>query len=135
MNGPHISFFGRLVEDPELKYGRDTGRAYCKVPVAVNTYRGPEEPQETHYFDVFLWGHHANRVNEECRKGHMVFVHGRYSMQKREGEDGTMYTDYEVSAKEFRPLYPAGSQRQAEAGMEEAGEGIGDEDREEARSG
>ena len=102
MNGPHITFFGRLTRDPELQYTANGGVPYVTVGVACNTYRGSEQEQETHFFDATFWRSHAENLAASCRKGQLVFVQGRYSHHKYVRRDGSQGDSHRVDAKELR---------------------------------
>ena len=120
MNGPHMTFFGRLTRDPELRYSPNEGIPFVTAGVAVNTYHGPGADQETLFVDVTLWRHHAENAAARCRKGHLVYVQGRYSSREYERRDGSTGTSHEVTAKEFRHL-PQGSPEGSPEGGPEAG--------------
>ena len=93
MNGPQTTFFGRLTRDPqELRYTANGGVAYITMSVAVNTYRGPDEEPEVHYYEVTLWRRHAENAMNRCRKGQQVYVEGRYSFREYTRRDGTKAT-------------------------------------------
>ena len=101
MNGPQITFFGNLVQDPESRFARNSGKPFTTMRVAVNTYRGREREPETNYFNVTLWGTQAQNALTRCRKGHRVYVEGLYSQNEYTRRDGTTGTGYNVNAKDF----------------------------------
>ncbi len=103
VNGPEAAFFGRLAQDPgELRYTANAGIPYITARVVVNTYRGPQEETQTHYFNVTLWRHHAENLLNRCRKGQQVYVRGQYSFREYTRRDGTPGYSHDVSAREFR---------------------------------
>ena len=101
MNGPQITFFGNLVQDPESRFARNSGKPFTTMRVAVNTYRGKDREPETNYFNVTLWGTQAQNALARCRKGHQVYVEGLYSQSEYTRRDGTAATSYNVNAKDF----------------------------------
>ena len=107
MNGPHIMIFGNLTRDPVLRYTTNQGTPFVQVGVATNTYHGPDEPQETYFFDATLWRNHAESIARNCRKGQDVFFMGRYSQREYERRDGSTGIAYQVDVKEFR-YFPRG---------------------------
>ena len=108
MNGPQISFFGRLTRDPEMRYGRDNGTPYATVGVANNyRVRSGQEP-ETTFFEVILWGTHAENCVGNCRKGDEVFIQGVYTFREYTRRDGRPGYSHRVSAREFR-RFPTGT--------------------------
>ena len=102
MNGPQLSFFGRLTRDPEMRYGKDTGTPYATVGVANNFRRRADQEPETTFFEVTLWGHHAQHCVEHCHKGNEVFVQGVYSFREYTRKDGRPGYSHQVNAREFR---------------------------------
>ena len=103
MNGPQTTFFGRLTRDPqELRYTANGGVAYITVSVAVNTYHGPDEEPEVHYYDVTLWRRHAENAMNRCRKGQQVYVEGRYSFREYTRRDGEKGHSHQVEARDFQ---------------------------------
>ena len=112
MNGPHMTFFGNLTQDPEQRYTKNDGIPYTRLRVAVNTYRR-DQAAETHYFDVDLWRYQADRAMESCTKGQFVFVTGQYSCETFQRNDGSAGAAHHVNAKEFRIIPRSLSQDQA----------------------
>ena len=102
MNGPQISLFGRLTRDPEMRYGKDNGTPYAIVGVA-NNYRprSGQEP-ETTFFEVTLWGNHAQNCVGNCHKGDELFVQGIYSFREYTRRDGRPGHSHQINAREFR---------------------------------
>ena len=102
MNGPHIMIFGNLTRDPVLRYTTNQGTPFVQVGVATNTYHGPDEPQDTYFFDATLWRSQAESIARNCRKGQDVFIMGRYGQREFERRDGSIGIAYQVDVKEFR---------------------------------
>ena len=102
MNGPQISLFGRLTRDPEMRYGKDAGTPYATVGVA-NNYRSHsgQEPATT-FFEVTLWGNHAQNCVQHCHKGDEIFVQGVYSFREYTRRDGRPGHSHQINAREFR---------------------------------
>ena len=125
MNGPHIMIFGNLTRDPVLRYTTNKGTPFVQVGVATNTYHGPDEPQETYFFEATLWRSQAESIARNCRKGQDVFIMGRYAQREFERRDGSTGTAYQVDVKEFR--YTPRGQGELQEGDEgdEADEGAG----------
>ncbi len=64
---------GRLVRDPELKYGQ-SGMAYCKFTLAVNRMR-KDDPAD--FISCAAFGKTAELIGEYLRKGNNTGVQGR----------------------------------------------------------
>ena len=111
MNGPQLSFFGRLTRDPEMRYGKDSGTSYTTVGVA-NNYRpkAGQEP-ETTFFEVTLWGHNAQHCVRHCHKGDEVFIQGVYTFREYTRRDGRPGYSHQVNVREFRRFAPGGAFR------------------------
>ena len=69
MNGPHMAFFGRLTQNPELRYTANNGTPYLTIRIAVNTYRGEEQNQETIFINATLWRGQAENAARGCARG------------------------------------------------------------------
>ena len=104
MNGPQIQFIGNLTRDPEQRFSRNDGQPYAQANVAVNTYHGPDQPQETAFFSIRLFGRQADNILANGAKGHQVFVQGRYSFRTYDRTDGAPGYSHEVAVREFRIL-------------------------------
>ena len=122
MNGPQITFFGRLTRDPVLRYGRNNGTRYLNVGVAVNTYRGREQEPTTTFFDITLWGNQAENCASNCRKGDEVFIQGTYSLREYTRQDGRAGFSHQVDTRDFRRFSQASNMGMEPAQQEPAGE-------------
>ena len=89
MNGAQISFFGRLTRDPEMRYGKDKGTPYATVGIANNYRQRADQEPETTFFEVTLWGHHAQHCVGHCKKGDEIFVQGVYTFREYTQEGRT----------------------------------------------
>ena len=115
MNGPQVTFFGRLTHDPgELRFTQNAGTPYITAGVAVNTYRSAEDEVETHYFNVTLWGRNAENLLNRCRKGQEVYVQGQYSFREYNRRDGTRGHSHDVNAREFHHYQERAQARETE---------------------
>ena len=115
MNGPQVTFFGRLTQDPgELRFTQNAGTPYITAGVAVNTYRSADDEVETHYFNVTLWGRNAENLLNRCRKGQEVFVQGQYSFREYTRRDGTKGHSHDVNSREFHHYQERAQPRETE---------------------
>ena len=106
MNGPQITFFGNLVQDPEVKFSPNSGKQFTTIRVAVNTYRGREKERETQYFNVALWREQWTHMLAQCRKGQQVYISGQYSIFEYTRRDGTKGYSQNVNADDFESFLP-----------------------------
>ena len=102
MNGAQISFFGRLTRDPEMRYGKDNGTPYATVGIANNYRQRADQEPETTFFEVTLWGHHAQNCVGHCKKGDEIFVQGAYTFREYTRRDGRPGYSHQVNAQQFR---------------------------------
>jgi single-strand DNA-binding protein len=110
----NISFIGRLVQDPELRYTGE-GTAVCNLNVAVNrrwTGSDGERKEETTWVRVTCWRGLAESVAKYMSKGRQVFVRAdRFNNDPETGGpkvflkgDGTYGAQYEVTAADVEFL-------------------------------
>ena len=112
MNGPHMAFFGRLTQDPELRYTANNGTPYLTMRIAVNTYRGEEQNQETIFINATLWRGQAENAATRCARGHLVYVSGRYSFREYDRGDSSPGYSHDVNVRDFRHFPPTGAPQQ-----------------------
>ena len=110
MNGPQITLFGRLTRDPgELRYTANDGTAYTRTGVAVNTYKNRGTEQETTFFNITLWGSHAENLMNRCRKGDQVYIQGSYSFREYTRAEGSKGYSHDVNARDVHYFNEPGS--------------------------
>ena len=92
MNSVHL--IGRLVRDPELRYGAGSQTAVCKFTVAID--RGKDRDGNDMGADfprVTVFGRQAENCDRYLAKGRMVAVQGRIQTGSYQNKDGaTVYT-------------------------------------------
>jgi single-strand DNA-binding protein len=89
---------GRLVRDPELKYGQ-SGTAYCKFTLAVNRMR-KDDPAD--FISCAAFGKTAELIGEYLRKGNNTGVQGRIQTSNYEVNGEKKYrTEVIVDRIEF----------------------------------
>lgn len=80
-----VKLTGRLLRDPELKYGA-SGIAYIKTGIAVDDGFG--DKKKTYFIDVAAFGKLAERVYPDLHKGVPVILEGRLTIDQWEAKDG-----------------------------------------------
>lgn len=89
---------GRLVRDPELKYGQ-SGMAFCRFTLAVNRMK-KEDPAD--FIGCTAFGKTAELIGEYLRKGNNAGVQGRIQTRTYEVNGEKRYgTDVIVDRIEF----------------------------------
>jgi single-strand DNA-binding protein len=75
------AFIGNLGRDPEMRY-TPGGTPVTEFSLAVNENRKnkatDEWEQETTWINCVAWGDQAERIAENVKKGHLVYVSCRY---------------------------------------------------------
>lgn len=77
---------GNLGRDPELKYGQQSGKAVCRFTLATSERWGGEDRTEWH--NIVCFDRIAEIANEYLAKGRQVYLEGRISNRKYQGNDG-----------------------------------------------
>lgn len=73
---------GRIVKDPEIK-DVDNDKKVCQITVAVNRpFKNAEGVYETDFIPCTLWNGIAENSAEYLKKGDMVGIKGRISIEK-----------------------------------------------------
>ena len=129
MNGPRVQFFGNLTRDPQMRYTKDkmseyspeAGTPYTTARVAVNTYLGPDRNPEVIYYNVTLWGRHAESCMRNGKTGTPVYVEGSYRFREYTREDNSVGYSHDVRASQFRSFPSAAATALQEEDPDAAG--------------
>jgi single-strand DNA-binding protein len=94
----HVVLVGRLTRNAELKY-TNNGSAVSKFSLAINQRRKKDDQwvDESHFFDIVLWGKTAESLNQYLVKGKQVGVEGQLR-QNRWEQDGQARSKVEIFA-------------------------------------
>lgn len=74
-----ITMVGRLTQDPDLKTAK-TGKPYCRLNIATE-YEGRTK-RESCFIDVTVWDQDAEMAKKYLKKGSVIAVIGRLSLQR-----------------------------------------------------
>lgn len=94
----HCVFVGRVGIDPELKQTNE-GVSYCRFRLAVD--QGKEEPM---WFSVVTWRNLATLVEKYVKKGALVLVSGRLSVDTYTDKENRKQKGVEIVASDVRFL-------------------------------
>ncbi len=110
-----ITLVGRLGRDPEMRY-TPAGEPVTTFSIATDrTYKdgSGEQVKETTWFRVQVWGKMAEATNTYLRKGKLVMVQGRLSVDSKTGgprvwtdKEGLVRSNFEVVASTVKFLSP-----------------------------
>ena len=101
MNGALIKFLGNVTNKGELQYSNNDGTPNIILRVACNRFRGPDQPQDTTFFNVRLWRHTAQYAHENVEVGLGVMIEGILSIREYTRNDGKPGVSCKVSARDF----------------------------------
>ncbi len=121
----HVVLVGRLTRNAELKY-TNTGAAVSKFSIAINQRRKKDDQwvDESHFFDIVLWGKSAEAINQYLVKGKQVGVEGQLR-QNRWEQEGQARSKVEIFATNVMLLGGGAGGRQAAAPTEAKAGGAG----------
>ena len=100
----HVVLVGRLTRNAELKY-TNNGAAVSKFGIAINQRRKKDDQwvDESHFFDVVLWGKTAESLNQYLVKGKQIGLEGQLR-QNRWEQDGQARSKVEIHALNIQLL-------------------------------
>jgi len=116
----HIVLLGRVGIDPELRETNE-GVSYCRFRLAVD--QGKEEPM---WLSVVAWRNLATQVERFVKKGSLVLVAGRLSVDTYTDKQNQKQTGVEIAALDVRFLDQkpkTGTETQPEQPSSEAADG------------
>lgn len=116
----NVCLSGRLVADPDLKYGQ-SGTAVCRFTLAVDR---PRQKDKTDFPNVVCFGKTAEAVAQYRKKAGEVEVVGFVATDKYEKDGKTVYKT-EIIANEIKFIggRPQGQQSQQPAPAQDSLEG------------
>jgi single-strand DNA-binding protein len=99
LRSAQLTFIGRVGRDPEVKYFQ-SGAINCKFSIAINRGKKDEElPPD--WFKCELWSEMAVAAGDAIKKGDLVKLTGRVSIDRWTGQDGTENVDKVIRAEEW----------------------------------
>lgn len=101
-----VTLVGRLGADPEIRT-LSNGTLVAKFSVATTEGyrdRAGQWQEETHWHDVVVWRHLAERAQKQASKGSLIFLEGKLTHRKWEDRQGIARKTTEVVGANFRVL-------------------------------
>lgn len=99
-----VVLVGRMVKNPELKFGSGSGTAVCNFTIAVNRRFKREGQPDADFIPVVCFGKGAEATANYMTKGSQVSVAGNIQTRNYEAKDGTKRYVTEVVADEVNFL-------------------------------
>ena len=98
----HIVIEGNLTRDPNGGYGKDTGKAYTHLDIAVTdrvrNNQGEWEDGPTTFYRVTTFGKTAENALNSLTKGNTVIATGELTVRSYTRTDGTTGIAHEIIA-------------------------------------
>jgi single-strand DNA-binding protein len=101
-----VTKVGNLVADPELLFGKESKKPFCRVRMAVNTPVTPGDwagERQTDFYDITLFNDFAENVAGSISKGHRVVATGRPETRTWTDDDGKEHKEKGIVAEAFGP--------------------------------
>jgi len=98
-----IILVGRLTADPELRYTVE-GLPVAKFSLAVDRYRGANNPKETDFINIVSWRKLAEVCGQYLKKGRLVLIEGRIQVRSYQTDAGVKRWVTEVVARNMQML-------------------------------
>ena len=94
---------GRAGQDAEIKYF-ESGKIRTTFSLAVNRWDSKTKAEVTDWFNIDVWDKQAEFAGEYVKKGRLVAVDGRISINKWKDASGEERERYLVIANNIRLL-------------------------------
>lgn len=94
-----VVLVGRAGQDPEMRYF-ESGKVKTTFSVAVG--RWSKQGEKTDWFNIELWDKQAEVAGEYVKKGGLVAIDGRLSIDKWTAQDGSKRERTVVRANNLR---------------------------------
>ena len=92
---------GRVGQDPDMRYF-ESGKVKTTFSIAVN--RWSKNGEFTDWFNIELWDKSAEIAGEYVKKGRLVALDGRLSINKWTAQDGTQRERFVIIANNLKLL-------------------------------
>lgn len=98
-----VTITGHIGNDPEIKYF-DSGSVVTNFSVAIDEWQGQEKGSKTTWIDCRAWGKRAEFIAEYVKKGSLVMICGRLSVENWQAQDGTKRSKTLVIVNEIKSV-------------------------------
>ena len=94
---------GRAGQDPEVKYF-ESGKVKTSFSLAVNRWDSKTKAEVTDWFSIDVWDKQAEFAGEYVKKGRLVAVDGRVTVNKWQDASGEERQRFIIIANNIRLL-------------------------------
>lgn len=94
---------GRTGQDPEIKYF-ESGKVKTSFSLAVNRWDAKTKSEVTDWFNIDVWDKQAEFAGEYVKKGRLVAVDGRITVNKWSDASGEEKQRFTIVANNVRLL-------------------------------
>lgn len=114
-----VMLFGRLGQDPELKY-TPAGAPVCNFSVATSeswTDKNGQKQEKTEWHRIVVWGKLAELCNQYLAKGRQAIIEGKLQTRSWDDKDGNKryVTEILANSVQFVGGEPRGSNNNSDA--------------------
>lgn len=93
-----FTLLGRMVKDPELLYGAQSNKAYCRFTIAVDRKFGQEKKAD--FFELIAFDRKAETIAKYIKKGEQILVTGNLQIEQYE-KNGEKVTKVKLAVGDF----------------------------------
>jgi len=89
-----VQLIGYLGADPQMKFGQDTGKPYCRVRLA--TQEGTREKPRSEWHNLVLFERRAEVADQFLKTGSLIYVEGRIQTRRWKDQEGKERSTTEI---------------------------------------
>lgn len=99
----NVVVVGRAGRDPEIKYF-ESGKCKTTFSMAVSRWDAKTSAETTDWFNIDMWDKLAEIAAEYVKKGSLLWVEGRLTVNKYTGKDGNPREFFSINCNQMRLL-------------------------------
>ena len=104
-----VIIVGRLVVNPELKQGNNSGNSFCSFRIAVDDgTKYPDGSKDSSFFTCTAFQSSAEYLAKRCRQGDVICVEGRLIERKFTRKDQSKGSTVEIMCTNVQKLREKG---------------------------
>lgn len=110
-----VVIIGRLTKDVEVKHTQ-SGIAYGKISIAVNSGKQSNGENNSSFFDVYLWEKLVENTAPFLLKGKLICIDGKLEQKQWTDKEGNKKSSVNISAEKIEFLSPIDAQYKKQEG-------------------